>query len=99
MLDESLRQHHRQVSLLREPWRPPESPVAGGVGGDTGGEVAVDLLTRTGPISGAVRPRKMERLQADAEAFTSLHAVTTRWQRSLYCPTAKVRAGKQEEEE
>lgn len=41
--------------------------------------MAVDLLTKTGPISGAVGARKMERLQADAEAFTSLHTVTTRW--------------------
>lgn len=41
--------------------------------------MAVDLLTKTGPISGAVGARKMERLQADAEAFTSFHTVTTRW--------------------
>lgn len=37
--------------------------------------MAVDLLTKTGPISGAVWAREVERLQADAEAFTSLKAV------------------------
>lgn len=37
--------------------------------------MAVDLLTKTGPISGAVWAREVERLQADAEAFSSLQAV------------------------
>lgn len=35
----------------------------------------MDLLTKTGPISGAVWAREVERLQADAEAFSSLQAV------------------------
>lgn len=37
--------------------------------------MAVDLLTKTGPISGADRAREVERLQADAEDFSSLQAV------------------------
>lgn len=55
--------------------------------------MAVDLLTKTGPISGAVRARKMERLQAEAEAFTSLPTVTTGWQPSVCCPMLKSELG------
>ena len=35
----------------------------------------MDLLTKTGPISGAVWARGMERLQLEADGFSSLQAV------------------------
>lgn len=64
--------------------------------------MAVDLLTKTGPISGAVWAREVERLQADAEAFTSLQAVRNKAHllvTASLLPNAEERVREQEEEE
>lgn len=45
---------------------------------------AMDLLTKTGPISGAVWARGMERLQLDAHRFSSLQAVRNKACISLF---------------
>lgn len=66
--------------------------------------MALDLLTKTGPISGAVRARGTERLQADAEAFTSLRGVRNMARLPVTVgllpnPNGSVREQEQEEEE
>lgn len=81
---------------------PGATRVTGSRRGKTGGEVAVDLLTKTGPISGAVRAGEVERLQADAEAFTSLQAVRNEAHllvRASLLPNADEGVREQEEEE
>lgn len=62
--------------------------------------MAVDLLTKTGPISGADRAREVERLQADAEDFSPLQAVRNIARLLVtvsLLPNAKVRVREQEE--
>lgn len=62
--------------------------------------MAVDLLTKTGPISGADRAREVERLQADAEDFSSLQAVRNIARLLVtvsLLPNAKVRVREEEE--
>lgn len=81
---------------------PGATRVTGSRRGKTGGEVAVDLLTKTGPISGAVWAREVKRLHADAEAFTSLQAVRNKAHllvTASLLPNAEERVREQEEEE
>lgn len=62
----------------------------------------MDLLTKTGPISGAVWAREVERLQADAADFTSLKAVRNKAHllvTASLLPNAEERVREQEEEE
>lgn len=62
----------------------------------------MDLLTKTGPISGAVWAREVERLHADAEAFASLQAVRNKAHllvTASLLPNTEERVREQEEEE
>lgn len=49
----------------------------------------MDLLTKTGPISGAVWARGMERLQPDAHGFRSLQAVRNKACVSSFAPLVR----------